>query len=126
MFEKLSSVRVVLYAMVIPSVKLIALILAEIWRDSEVTGSPKCCIELQCRRLTRTPGKSRDLSASSRLELPFPTFLVPCPPACLHDTCSLVRTQVVQIISKWACPDMFAYILLLLPDLNELLMAVCA
>ena len=27
--------RVVIYAMVIPSVKLVALIVAEIWRDSE-------------------------------------------------------------------------------------------
>ena len=27
--------------------------------------------------------------------------------------------QVVQFISKWACPDMFAYILLLLPVLNQ-------
>ncbi|CAE7180476.1 unnamed protein product [Symbiodinium pilosum] len=62
------AVLVVLYAMVIPSVKLIALILAEIWRDSE---------------------DPRKVQRSKRF------------------------IQVVQIISKWACPDMFAYILLL-------------
>ena len=29
-----------------------------------------------------------------------------------------LSVQVVQFISKWACPDMFAYILLL-PGLNQ-------
>ncbi|CAE7505224.1 unnamed protein product [Symbiodinium natans] len=62
------AVLVVLYAMVIPSVKLIALVSAEIWRDSE---------------------DPRKVQRSKRF------------------------IQVVQFISKWACPDMFAYILLL-------------
>ncbi|OLQ10422.1 hypothetical protein AK812_SmicGene5869 [Symbiodinium microadriaticum] len=62
------AILVVIYAMVIPSVKLIALIVAEIWRDSE---------------------DPRQVQKSKRF------------------------IQVVQFISKWACPDMFAYILLL-------------
>mmetsp|Transcript_5154 Transcript_5154/g.12254 ORF Transcript_5154/g.12254 Transcript_5154/m.12254 type:complete len:523 (+) Transcript_5154:41-1609(+) len=62
------AVLVVIYAMVIPSVKLVALIVAEIWRDSE---------------------DPRQVQKSKRF------------------------IQVVQFISKWACPDMFAYILLL-------------
>mmetsp|Transcript_52795 Transcript_52795/g.98881 ORF Transcript_52795/g.98881 Transcript_52795/m.98881 type:complete len:516 (+) Transcript_52795:57-1604(+) len=62
------AVLVLIYAMAIPAVKLIALILAEIWRDSE------------------DPMK---VQRSKRF------------------------IQVVQIVSKWACPDMFAYIMLL-------------
>eukprot|EP00930_Biecheleria_cincta_P089952 TRINITY_DN7929_c1_g2_i1.p1 TRINITY_DN7929_c1_g2~~TRINITY_DN7929_c1_g2_i1.p1 ORF type:complete len:565 (+),score=112.30 TRINITY_DN7929_c1_g2_i1:74-1768(+) len=59
---------VILYAMVVPFLKLVALSLAEMWRHS------------------KDPSKVR---TASRL------------------------IGFVQIISKWACPDMFAYILLI-------------
>ncbi|CAJ1392198.1 unnamed protein product, partial [Effrenium voratum] len=57
----------ILYAMVVPALKIGFLILAELWRES--------------------PDPRQVLFAKRSI-------------------------QVVQMISKWACPDMFAYILL--------------
>jgi len=64
----LGAVLIILYAMVIPVLKLILLCLGELWRCSE-------------------------------------------DPSRVHVARGCIKT--VQIISKWACPDMFAYILLL-------------
>ncbi|CAJ1422216.1 unnamed protein product [Effrenium voratum] len=64
----IGALLLILYAMVVPALKIGFLILAELWRES--------------------PDPRQVLFAKRSI-------------------------QVVQMISKWACPDMFAYILLL-------------
>lgn len=64
----IGALLLILYAMVVPAVKIAALILGEFWRENS-------------------------------------------DPRKVHKAKMLI--EVVQFISKWACPDMFAYILLL-------------
>ena len=84
------------------------MLLGSTWQDPRQVQKSKRFIQAQH---WNPNGMSADLS--KRLQCSMQILLFYC------IVFERLSVQVVQFISKWACPDMFAYILLLLPGLNQ-------